>query len=510
MASQLFLNNFEVQFIDAVKDAATTGTPATELNYGVLRLNNSASGVLVNPTGGDYYLLTSYKRSGSVETNIEIMRVTAVDIVTYPGECRITVSRAQEGTLAQAYVTGDYIGLRLTKGGAENLLQTTQLKTINTNSLVGSGDVAVQATLVSGSNIKTINGASILGSGNLVASTDLTAPGPIGGTTPSTAVFTSINGGPLAGFRNRIINGGCQIAQRAVAPLTATPAYGGVDRFLFSNSGTGITSTSTKSSNAAFASGFCMQLNGSWTSGGTTVKQRIEASSCKDFYPSGTMITLSARIYHTFGSATNFTLTLNKATALDTFSGVTQIGSAVTTSVASGAVTNISGTWTLAAGDSSNGLEIVISHASNTASSALLLIGDVQLEPGSVATPFEFRPYSVESALCQRYLPAVSGGGYMASGHVTSATTGFATFIFLVTPRVLPTGVTTTGTASDYRVWNGAGSYITCSAVPSFYTTSLRGATLNFAVASGATAGRATDLNGVHTNSKLLFDGCEP
>lgn len=41
------------------------------------------------------------------------------------------------------------------------------IKTINNTSMVGSGNVAVQPTLVSGTNIKTINNASILGSGNI-------------------------------------------------------------------------------------------------------------------------------------------------------------------------------------------------------------------------------------------------------------------------------------------------------------------------------------------------------
>jgi hypothetical protein len=48
------------------------------------------------------------------------------------------------------------------------LVSGTSIKTVNSTSLLGSGDVAVQATLVSGTNIKTINSTSILGSGNLV------------------------------------------------------------------------------------------------------------------------------------------------------------------------------------------------------------------------------------------------------------------------------------------------------------------------------------------------------
>lgn len=49
----------------------------------------------------------------------------------------------------------------------DRLVSGTNIKTVNSNSLLGSGDVAVQATLVSGTNIKTINSSSVLGSGNL-------------------------------------------------------------------------------------------------------------------------------------------------------------------------------------------------------------------------------------------------------------------------------------------------------------------------------------------------------
>lgn len=48
-----------------------------------------------------------------------------------------------------------------------NFVASSNLKTINNNSLVGSGDITVQDTLVSGTNIKTINNESLLGSGNI-------------------------------------------------------------------------------------------------------------------------------------------------------------------------------------------------------------------------------------------------------------------------------------------------------------------------------------------------------
>ena len=48
-----------------------------------------------------------------------------------------------------------------------NLVSGTNIKTVNSTTLLGSGDLTVQSTLVSGTNIKTINSNSLLGSGDL-------------------------------------------------------------------------------------------------------------------------------------------------------------------------------------------------------------------------------------------------------------------------------------------------------------------------------------------------------
>lgn len=148
MALQKFLNNFDSQFIVAVKSAPTSGTPATELDYGILRLPTGAAATLGTLTGGDYYLLTAYKKSGSVVSNVEIMKVTNIDTGTI-NETRITVQRAQEGTTAQDYVPGDYISLYMTKGGAENFLQSgtpaggiTSTNVTNWNAAYGWGNHA--------------------------------------------------------------------------------------------------------------------------------------------------------------------------------------------------------------------------------------------------------------------------------------------------------------------------------------------------------------------------------
>lgn len=71
-------------------------------------------------------------------------------------------------------------------------------------------------------------------------------------------------------------------------------------------------------------------------------------------------------------------------------------------------------------------------------------IDRAQLEPGTVASIFERRPYQTELVLCQRYLPvytATVGVDDFAQGLTTTTSAGLADFIFPVEPRVPPTAV---------------------------------------------------------------------
>jgi hypothetical protein len=83
----------------------------------------------------------------------------------------IDASKISTGVISNAefdYLNGltDNIQTQFT-GKQQTLVSGTNIKTVNSNSLLGFGDVAVQATLVSGTNIKTINSTSLLGSGDI-------------------------------------------------------------------------------------------------------------------------------------------------------------------------------------------------------------------------------------------------------------------------------------------------------------------------------------------------------
>ena len=116
---------------------------------------------------------------------------------------------------------------------------------------------------------------------------------------------------------------------------------------------------------------------------------------------------------------------------------------------------------------------------------ATFYITGVQLEKGSVATPFEYRHYGTELALCQRYYWKVSGDGAsiggFGSGQCANSTTANIIFSYPVTMRTAPT-IAQGGT---YTINFGAGNS-TVSAITA-YTSSGYGRL--DATISGATTG---------------------
>jgi len=79
---------------------------------------------------------------------------------------------------------------------------------------------------------------------------------------------------------------------------------------------------------------------------------------------------------------------------------------------------------------------------------ATFYLTGVQLEVGSTATSFDYRPYGTELALCQRYFfVAVSGSSkYWGMGQNYSASVLTSYIQFPVTMRTAPTSASTSGT----------------------------------------------------------------
>jgi hypothetical protein len=143
-------------------------------------------------------------------------------------------------------------------------------------------------------------------------------------------------------------------------------------------------------------------------------------------------------------------------------------------------------------------------------------IGAVQLEPGTVATPFERRPIGSELVLCQRYTwrPTIGSDPntfISTAGAFGSATNGFASGSYPVTMRATPALVTDTGTLSNYGIYapNG-GVFNAVTALTVNVVTSASEYLLNFTIAAGGTAGQVAYLTqrsqttfGIYFNAEL-------
>jgi len=338
-------------------------------------------------------------------------------------------------------------------------------------------------------------------------------------------IVTSLNGGPLSGARNRIINGDMRIDQRnSSQTVNSNGNVYSVDRWF--GSGVATAGVFTVASSTTAPANFTNSLLATVTTADASIGasnryilvQRIEGNNVADLgwgTANAKAVVLSfwvrSSLTGTFGgsvrnSATDrsypFSYSISAANtweqktvsiAGDT-SGtwLTDTGIGITLSFALGAGSSAKGTagaWSASNLSSATGAVDLIGT-----NGATFYITGVQLEAGTVATPFERRSYGQELALCQRYYYRLTLdiAGRFGVGQCTSTTTALIYTPFFVSMRAAPSSVEQNGTAADYRLLNSAGSGIAGSSVPTFNISSTSGASSLFTVASGIVAGNAT------------------
>jgi hypothetical protein len=233
--------------------------------------------------------------------------------------------------------------------------------------------------------------------------------------TGTAATLSSINGGPISGARNRIINGGMALDQRnagASQTITAAAALAySVDRWYAYCTGANVTGQRVQ---GASVGQFYYRFTGAASVTAIGFGQRIEQLNSADL--AGTTATLSVDLANSL--LTTVTWTAFYATTADTFG---TLASPTRTQIATGTFT-VNSTVTRYSTQISipvaatTGVEIVFTVGAQT--SGTWTIGNVQLEAGTVATPFERRSYGQELALCQRYYETGDGwlGGYAQTG----------------------------------------------------------------------------------------------
>jgi hypothetical protein len=208
---------------------------------------------------------------------------------------------------------------------------------------------------------------------------------------------TSYNGGQLAGMRNRLINGKMQVQQRGAAALSAGADVYTADRWFYRATGAAPTAVTY----AGFGGRVADALNITGNTGLTklVVAQRIEAKNCLSIY-NAPNLTVSAAMRNLPSGSRTVTVNLYAANAVDNFSSKTLIATSTTT------ISSVLNTFSFLLSPSilvsNTGYELEFDFGAVDASTTVG-ISAVQLEIGTVATPFEDRSFGAELALCQRY-----------------------------------------------------------------------------------------------------------
>ena len=339
------------------------------------------------------------------------------------------------------------------------------------------------------------------------------------------------------GFKNRLINSAMVIDQRnagaSVTNAAATAAFS-LDRWKYYGTSASKFTIQQNAGSVTPPAGFSNYLGITSLSANTPAAtdeyillQNIEGYNIADLAwgtASAKSITISFQVYSSLtgtfsgalGNSANtriypFTYTISSAntwtTASITIAGDTSgtwlttngVGIRVNFNLGTGSTyLGTAGAWS---GTFANGATGSVNILGTNG--ATFYITGVQLEKGSTATSFDYRPYGTELALCQRYAyniaPNVTNIA-IVNGANFSGSNFYGTIPFPVTMRTTPSLTTTTG--NNFVIfYNGASQTSTSVSLgqASQYSGDITAAT------SGLTAGNAAFLRTGASTCALLF-----
>jgi hypothetical protein len=223
----------------------------------------------------------------------------------------------------------------------------------------------------------------------------------------TSATNSNLGAGNATAIKNRIINGDFYVAQRATsatitAGSTIAAGYATVDRFYGYCTGANVTMAQVSGTGN---NRNLLQFTGAASVTAIGCGQRIESLNSYDL--AGQTVTLSAFIANSL--LTSVTWTAYYANTTDTFG---TLASPTRTQIATGTFT-VTSTLTQYSAQiaiplaATTGIEIVFTVGAQI--SGTWQLDRVQLEIGSFATGFEYRQYTTELQLCQRYYYQLGG-----------------------------------------------------------------------------------------------------
>ena len=430
-----------------------TNNAATTLATGITNSATSltvsvGTGVLFPTLGGsDYFYCTLANTSGA----IEIIKVTARSTDTF------TVTRGQDGTSGQVWNSGDKVELRLVAASLNDIPKLDEANTFSANN--------------------TFSGSNAYGTPTSIVLTNATSV-PVN---QATGTLAQANGGTgtttgYYGFKNRIINGAMVIDQRnagaVVTPTSSATAYA-TDRWALNVSQNSKLTAQQSSAFVGFTNSLLITSSSAYSVASGDyfmVDQNIEGLNVGDLgwgTANAQTVTLSFKVKSsltgTFGgvisnSANNrsypFSYTISSANT-ETSISVTIAGDTSGTWLTTNGVgirvrfsMGVGSTYQGTAGAWAGATYLTATGATSVVGTngATFYITGVQLEKGSTATSFDYRPYGTELALCQRYYEVgLDRNSLLWSGATVAAvSTYYANKGFAVVKRASPT-VTTSG-----------------------------------------------------------------
>lgn len=274
------------------------------------------------------------------------------------------------------------------------------------------------------------------------------------------------------GRRNVLINGNFDIWQRTTDGTYTGGiwVYLAADRWGGHFDGPPTGAKHLRVTTAPAGSTYSLEVRGpsSGGNGNAYLDQRIESQNLNGIRANGAM-TVSGWIRTEGNAGRVVTPSLITPTALDNFAGYTTLGGAsgVTTISGDGSVSGTSmvltsnGTWyyftttwtnVTSLTNFGNGLQLYFSFGGMSDTADKLQFSQLQLEAGTVATPFEFRGFGEELLLCQRffeksarydYAPNATNqadlwGGAGTAGQTTTGEVYGGTVTYKVNKRIPP------------------------------------------------------------------------
>jgi len=226
-------------------------------------------------------------------------------------------------------------------------------------------------------------------------------------------------GNPLM-FRNALYNGDMRITQRGTSFAGPSAVYT-LDRWFISNYGAAgayYTISQIQSGLANFSNAFQLQQT-STSNMNAWLIQGLETRDVVRFQGQPVTVSFWYRIPTSFTQTWN--ASLNWSTSVDTRLAPPSEGTYASILYLTNPTVWTYASFTAFVPSTAQALSVMFYTTNSTVNGATIQITGVQLEKGTVATPFEVRPYAVELQLCQRYWEQSYAYGTAAA---TNTTTG--------------------------------------------------------------------------------------